>query len=248
MRTPLLVGECVAAMKAAVAIPVTVKCRLGVDEQDTELALDAVADAVIAADADGLWVPARKAWLSGLSPKENREVPPLDYDRVHRLKARLPAVFVGINGGIRSLEEAEDELSFVDGVMLGRAAYESPGILANVDRRYFGSSGEAPDPLAVAEGMIPYIEGVVARGGRLGHVTRHMLGLFNGRPGARRWRRVLSQGAAASNDATEVFREALASIGEEDRRTHVSSADAAEVVPAWRQDQGVSTSRSPLIA
>jgi tRNA-dihydrouridine synthase A len=232
MRAPVLVGECVAAMKAAVAIPVTVKCRLGVDEQDTELALDALSDTVITAGVDGLWVHARKAWLSGLSPKENREVPPLDYDRVHRLKARLPTIFVGINGGIRSLEAAEDELPYVDGVMLGRAAYESPGILADVDRRFFAAIGEAPDPLAVAEGMIPYIETVVARGGRLGHVSRHMLGLFNGRPGARRWRRVLSEGAGARDDAIEVFREALGSIGEGDRTTHVSSADASELVPA----------------
>ena len=145
-------------MKAVVAIPVTVKCRLGVDDQDPEVALDALVDAAIDAGADAIFVHARKAWLAGLSPKENREVPPLDYDRVYRLKARLRHVFIGINGGVASLDEAEAHLAHVDGVMLGRAAYHTPDILADVDRRFFGDPGPPPDLSAVVEAMVPYAE------------------------------------------------------------------------------------------
>jgi tRNA-dihydrouridine synthase A len=199
-------------MKAAVKIPVTVKCRLGVDEQDTEEALDRVADAVVAAGVDAIWVHARKAWLSGLSPKENREVPPLDYGRVYRLKRRMPDRFVGINGGIASLAEAAGHLDHVDGVMLGRAAYQSPAILAAVDARFFGVDAAPADLAAVVTGMLPYIESVVAGGGRLHHVTRHMLGLFNGYPGARRWRQVLSRGNEAGAGPSLVL-EALAAVG-----------------------------------
>src|SRR5690606_17513019 len=145
MRTPDLVADCVAAMKAASAVPVTVKCRIGVDEQDVEEALDALADKVLAAGADALWVHARKAWLEGLSPKENRDIPPLDYPRVYRLKQRLGATFVGINGGVKSLDEAQAHLDAgVDGVMLGRAAYHDPGILAQVDVRIYGGTQEPP--------------------------------------------------------------------------------------------------------
>lgn len=186
MREPMLVADCVAAMKAAVAVPVTVKCRLGVDDQDTEEALDALADAVLAAGADALWVHARKAWLQGLSPKENRDVPPLDYDRVKRLKARLPDVFVGINGGIGTLDEAEALLAAgLDGVMLGRAAYHDPGLLAAVDRRIYGEPVADTDPFEAVARMRPVIAAHLANGGRLGHLTRHMLGLFQGRAGAR---------------------------------------------------------------
>ncbi|TIV62553.1 MAG: tRNA dihydrouridine(20/20a) synthase DusA, partial [Mesorhizobium sp.] len=141
MKTPALVADCVAAMKASVKIPVTVKCRIGVDEQDPEPALDTLADGVLAAGADALWVHARKAWLQGLSPKENRDIPPLDYPRVYRLKARKPNEFIGINGGIQSLAEASAHLGHVDGVMLGRAAYHTPGILTGVDTAFYG---EAP--------------------------------------------------------------------------------------------------------
>ena len=141
MRTPALVGECVAAMKQAVAIPVTVKCRIGVDEQDPEIALDDLADAVFAAGVDALWVHARKAWLEGLSPKENRDIPPLDYGRVYRLKAKFQNRFIGINGGIQTLDEAVRHLSHVDGAMLGRAAYHTPGLLADVDAAIHGEAG-----------------------------------------------------------------------------------------------------------
>ncbi|WP_421724175.1 tRNA dihydrouridine(20/20a) synthase DusA [Bauldia sp.] len=212
MKTPQLVGACVAAMKASVAIPVTVKCRLGVDDQDTEPALDELADAVVEEGCDGIWVHARKAWLSGLSPKENREIPPLDCGRVYRLKQRLPSTFVGINGGVETLEAVGDHLTKVDGVMLGRAAYQRPALLAEIDRRYLGMPSSIQPEDAVL-GMMPYIEAALADGVRLHQITRHMLGLFHGRPGARRWRQVLSS-QSSGGDLT-VLSEALAAVGPE---------------------------------
>jgi len=211
MRTPRLVGECVGAMKAAVAVPVTVKCRLGVDEQDPESALDALADAVLAAGADAIWVHARKAWLQGLSPKENRTVPPLDYGRVYRLKARLPDVFIGINGGIADLAAATEHLRHVDAVMLGRAAYQNPAILAGIDRLMEPGAALA-DPVAAAERMIPYAEAHCAAGGRLSQVTRHMIGLFQGRPGARLWRQILTVEGSRGGAGPEVLRRGLAAV------------------------------------
>ena len=216
MRDPPLVGECVAAMKAAVAVPVTVKCRLGVDEQDPEEALDRLADAVLAAEADAIWVHARKAWLSGLSPKQNRDVPPLDYGRVYRLKARLPNIFIGINGGIPDVEAAHAHLAVLDGAMLGRAAYQRPAILAGIDR-LLGDSGAAPDLVAAAERMIPYAEKLCASGGRVASVTRHMIGLFQGRPGARLWRQILTVEGARPGAGPEVIRRALAAVTEPER-------------------------------
>lgn len=212
MRTPALVGDCVAAMKAAVAVPVTVKCRLGVDEQDPEAALDAVADAVFAAGADGLWVHARKAWLEGLSPKENREVPPLDYDRVYRLKMRWPDRFVGINGGIGDIDEALAHLAHVDGAMLGRAAYHTPAILAEVDRRICGEAGPIAEMKAVIEAMAAHAGRHIAAGGRLAHVTRHMTGLSHGRPGARRYRQILSTEATRPGAGPDVLLRAFEAI------------------------------------
>ncbi|HHZ07393.1 MAG TPA: tRNA dihydrouridine(20/20a) synthase DusA [Rhizobiales bacterium] len=212
MRTPALVGDCVAAMKAAVAVPVTVKCRLGVDEQDPEAALDAVADAVFAAGADGLWVHARKAWLEGLSPKENREVPPLDYDRVYRLKMRWPDRFVGINGGIGDIDEALAHLAHVDGAMLGRAAYHTPAIVAEVDRRICGEAGPIAEMKAVIEAMAAHAGRHIAAGGRLAHVTRHMTGLFHGRPGARRYRQILSTEATRPGAGPDVLLRAFEAI------------------------------------
>ncbi len=225
MRTPELVGALVAAMKAAVDIPVTVKCRLGVDEQDSGPALDALADAVVAAGADGIWVHARKAWLDGLSPKENRDVPPLDYDRVYRLKRRLPGTFVGINGGIVSLVEAERHLGAVDGVMLGRAAYHTPAMLADIDRRFHGGR-EGPEPVEAVAAMLPYVARELARGTRLAHITRHMLGLFHGHPGARSWRRILTVGAVRPGAGLEVVREALDAV------THPPSWQAPDTAEA----------------
>ncbi len=213
MREPELVADCVAAMKAAVANPVTVKCRIGVDDQDPEEALDRLADVVLAAGADAIWVHARKAWLSGLSPKENRDVPPLDHARVLRLKARLPHAFVGINGGIRDLDQARTLLAHVDGVMLGRAAYQNPAILADIDR-LLGDDAEPPALEAAAERMIPYAEKHCAAGGRVANVTRHMIGLFQGRPGARRWRQILTEDGTRPGAGAEVIRRALAAVAD----------------------------------
>jgi tRNA-dihydrouridine synthase A len=211
MREPALVGDCIAAMKQAVDVPVTVKCRIGVDEQDPEEALDRLADAVLAAGADAIWVHARQAWLHGLSPSENRDVPPLDHDRVYRLKARLPQAFVGVNGGIRDLDAARAHLDHVDGVMLGRAAYQNPAMLALVDR-LLDADAPPPDPFEAAERMIPYAAAHCAAGGRVSAVTRHMIGLFHGRPGARQWRRILTvEGARHGADAGVIAR-ALAAV------------------------------------
>lgn len=213
MRTPDVVAACVSAMKARAAVPVTVKCRIGVDEQDPEQALDALADAVFAAGADALWVHARKAWLEGLSPKENRDIPPLDYGRVYRLKQRLPSRFIGINGGIRTLDEARLYLDQgMDGVMLGRAAYHEPGLLAEADARFYGEPAEPVDWAAIVDTMAEYSARHIASGGRLAHVTRHMTGLFHGLPGARRWRQILSTDATRPGAGPEVLHRAFAEI------------------------------------
>lgn len=210
MADPDMVARGVAAMKAAVSIPVTVKCRIGIDDQDPEAGLDRFADAVAAVGTDALWVHARKAWLQGLSPKDNRTIPPLDYDRVYRLKARLGGLFVGINGGIDSLDAAEGHLARVDGVMLGRAAYHTPGLLAGVDRRLYGGTDPDPDPIEVAESLIPYLAELVAGGARPATLTRHMLGLFHGEAGARAWRRALAEDACRIGAGAEVLADALA--------------------------------------
>ncbi|UVC13268.1 tRNA dihydrouridine(20/20a) synthase DusA [Mesorhizobium onobrychidis] len=212
MKAPVLVADCVAAMKASVSIPVTVKCRIGVDEQDPEPALDALADGVFAAGADALWVHARKAWLEGLSPKENRDIPPLDYGRVYRLKAKNPNKFIGINGGIQSVEEALHHLDHVDGAMLGRAAYHTPGILAGVDAAFYGGKPNTFDFAALIDAMADYAARHIERGGRLGHVTRHMVGLFHGLPGARRYRQILSTDATTPGAGPDVLKAAFAAI------------------------------------
>ncbi|MER9265359.1 tRNA dihydrouridine(20/20a) synthase DusA [Mesorhizobium sp. M0410] len=212
MKAPVLVADCVAAMKAAVKIPVTVKCRIGVDEQDPEPALDALADGVFATGADALWVHARKAWLEGLSPKENRDIPPLDYDRVYRLKARKQNKFIGINGSIQSLAEALTHLDHVDGAMLGRAAYHTPGILTGMDAAFYGSTAELFDFAALIDAMANYAARHIEQGGRLGHVTRHMVGLFHGLPGARRYRQILSTEATRPGAGPEVLKSAFAEV------------------------------------
>lgn len=212
MKSPALVSDCVDAMKQVVEIPVSVKCRLGVDDQDVETALDALADGVFARGADALWVHARKAWLQGLSPKENRDIPPLDYQRVYRLKARYPNWFIGLNGGIDSLDEAAIHLRLVDGVMLGRAAYHTPGLLAAVDELVTGGAMGHPTLVGVIDAMADYAQRHIAAGGRLSHVTRHMVGLFHGRPGARRYRQILSTEATRSGAGPEILREAIAAI------------------------------------
>ena len=212
MVEPQLVAACVGAMKRAVAIPVTVKCRIGIDDQDPELALDEIARAVVEAGADALIVHARKAWLQGLSPKENRDIPPLDYDRVYRLKARYPGRFIGINGGVPSLESAAGHLRHVDGVMLGRAAYHTPGILCGADAMLEEQAARDFDFGALIDAMADYAAGHIARGGRLSHVTRHMVGLFHGLPGARHWRRVLSEEGAKPGVGPDVLKAAFAAV------------------------------------
>ncbi|WEK49204.1 MAG: tRNA dihydrouridine(20/20a) synthase DusA [Candidatus Kaistia colombiensis] len=214
MREPQRVADCVAAMKDAVSIPVTVKCRIGVDDQDPEVALDMLADAVAAAGVDALWVHARKAWLQGLSPKENRDIPPLDYDRVYRLKARLPDLFIGINGGIKTLDEAESHLAHVDGVMIGRAAYQEPEMLAAADRRIYGVDRADPPPRAILEAMLPYIATQIAAGTPVSHMARHMLGLYHGRPGARRFRQILTVEGAGRHAGIDVFHRAMDAVDE----------------------------------
>lgn len=215
MREPELVGELIASMKAASDISVTVKCRIGVDEQDPEEALDRVADAVLAAGCDAIWVHARKAWLKGLSPKENRDVPPLDYGRVHRLKARLPGVFVGINGGIADLEEARRHLEHVDGVMLGRAAYHDPWVLAGVDPLMKNLPAPVLRRRDAIEAFLPYMADKLEEGVRLTNMTKHILGLFHGVPGARAWRRRLTVDAVKPGAGLDVVHAALAEIRDE---------------------------------
>lgn len=214
MQTPDVVARCVSAMKEAVSVPVTVKCRIGVDDQDVEVALDTLTDLTLDAGADALWVHARKAWLKGLSPKENREIPPLDYDRVYRLKARLGDVFVGINGGINTLDEAEQHLQTVDAVMLGRAAYHNPEILAEVDARLYGGDQADTSIADIIDDMCAYTDRHIATGGRLSHVSRHMVGLFTGQPGARRWRQILSTDATKPGANSDVLRQAYAVVTE----------------------------------
>lgn len=217
MREPALVAECIAAMKAVVAIPVTVKCRIGVDDQDPEAALDALADAVVAAGADGLIVHARKAWLKGLSPRENRDIPPLDYDRVRRLKQRLPQVPIALNGGLSSVEAGLEAGAGLDGMMLGRAAYHTPELLHQVDPLLFGTPAPWPDTFAALEAFEPYIARHLEAGGRLSDITRHMLGLFGGRRGSRIYRRRLATEAIVPGAGLEVVR---AAVDEVRRRDH----------------------------
>ncbi len=212
MREPTLIGECVAAMAGAVAIPVTVKCRIGVDEQEPREALNAVADAVKAAGAAALIVHARKAWLEGLSPKDNRTVPPLDHALVYELKRAHADWPIVINGGIEGLAEAEAHLAHVDGVMLGRAAYQTPELLLAVDPTIFGEPAPFADALEALEAFMPTIERGLARGERLHDFTRHLLGLFAGRPGARAYRRTLAE-AVRPEAGLETLRAAVAMIG-----------------------------------
>jgi len=212
MAEPALVAEGVAAMKRAVRIPVTVKCRIGIDDQDPELALDALARGVVAAGADALVVHARKAWLNGLSPKENRDIPPLDYDRVYRLKAVLPNVPIIINGGIGSIAEAVRHLGHVDGVMLGRAAYQEPWRLLEVDPQLFGEAAPYATMKDVFEAMFPYIEGQLAQGTKLHSMTRHFVGAFHGVPGARAFRRHLAENGVRPGAGVDVLRDAIARV------------------------------------
>jgi tRNA-dihydrouridine synthase A len=209
MAEPDLVAACVAAMRAVVRVPVTVKCRIGIDDQDSEADLDRFIDTVATAGCDTFIVHARKAWLKGLSPKENREVPPLDYGRVARLKGRRPELTIVLNGGIVSVDDAERHLKTFDGVMLGRAAYQTPYILAEVDRRLFGGNGPVRERAEVLDQLIPYIDRHVAAGGRANNVLRHILGLYQGQPRARAFRRLLSEQGPRITSGGDLVRAAL---------------------------------------
>src|SRR5580658_565605 len=210
MREPALVADCVSAMRAAVSVPVTVKCRLGVDDQDPEASLRTLIDACAQAGVTIFAVHARKAWLEGLSPKDNREKPPLDYDLVYRVKRERPDLTIVVNGGIATLDEAAGHLEHVDGVMLGRAAYQSPAILAQVDARFFG--GRERDIDAVTDAYCDYVSAQLAKGAPLHAMTKHMLGLFSGRPGARLFRRHLSENATRPGAGLSALRDALAHL------------------------------------
>lgn len=210
MAEPDLVARCVTAMRERVRVPVTVKCRIGIDDQDSEQEFQRFIDTVANAGCEVFIVHARKAWLNGLSPKENREIPPLDYERVYRLKAARPELTIVINGGINSIDECEAHLGHVDGVMLGRAAYQTPYMLAEVDKRLFASTGPTPSRGEVLRQLIPYVERHLEGGGRLNNVTRHILGLYHGRPKARAFRRHLSENAGRDGAGSDVLLEAIA--------------------------------------
>lgn len=215
MKDPGLVADCVAAMIAASPVEVTVKCRIGVDDQDPRVILPDFIDRIAAAGVRRIAIHARKAWLQGLSPKENREIPPLDYPVVVEMKRAFPGLHISVNGGIGSLAQARELLDRgLDGVMVGRAAYHEPwDLLADADRLIFGAA-PGPSPAEVVAGMRTYIEDHLARGGRLHQITRHMLGLFHGRPGARHWRRILSEQANREGAGLEVLDRALCAVEE----------------------------------
>ena len=229
MERPERVAEAVAAMRAAVPLPVTVKHRIGFDDLDRYEDMARFVDLVAAAGCDRFTVHARKAWLSGLDPKANREVPPLRYDEVYRLKRERPGLAIEINGAVRTLGQVREHLARVDGVMVGRAAYEDPWSLAGADRLLYGEPGEPPTRREVVEALIPYAELQLAGGVPLARIARHLLGLVAARPGARLWRRILSERTHAPDAGVEVLREALAAVPDEvlDERPALATAPAA---------------------
>ena len=212
MAEPELVRDCMGAMRHAVAVPVTVKCRIGIDDQDEEEDFTRFVETVMQSGVTTFIVHARKAWLKGLSPKENREIPPLNHARVYRLKQRHPELTVIINGGIETLDQAEAHLRHVDGVMLGRAAYNTPWLLHEVDSRIYGEAAAEVSPLDIVERMKPYMAAQLAQGVWLQNITRHMLGLFHGMPGGRLWRRVLSEEASRPGAGLEVLDKAAEQV------------------------------------
>ncbi|WHR50903.1 tRNA dihydrouridine(20/20a) synthase DusA [Vibrio furnissii] len=213
MAEPELVAQCVAAMKAVVDIPVTVKTRIGIDDQDSyEFLTHFVTVVSEQGGCEQFTIHARKAWLSGLSPKENREIPPLDYPRAYQLKQDFPQLTIAVNGGVKTLAEAKEHLQHLDGVMIGREAYQGPYLLAEVDQQIFGLDTPVKKRSQVVQEMYPYIEQQLAQGSYLGHITRHMLGLFQNMPGARQWRRHISENAHKAGAGIEVVEQALAKI------------------------------------
>jgi len=239
MGEPQTVAACVAAMRKAVAIPVTVKCRIGIDDKDSEDDFRCFIDTVADAGCTTFIVHARKAWLGGLSPKQNREIPPLDYARVYRLREARPELEIVVNGGIASLAEAEAHLAHVDGVMLGRAAYHTPWVLADADRRLFGAANPASSRAEAIAAFMPYVEAQLAAGTYLSRLTRHILGLFHAEPGGRLWRRHLSENAHRPGAGPAVIADALALV--ETSRAHL--ADGCDGTFHRRRDE-----ISPLVA
>ena len=212
MATPERVADCVEAMTKVTVLPVTVKSRIGIDDQDSEEDLEKFITTVADAGCNTFIVHARKAWLKGLSPKENRDVPPLDYERVYRLKHDHPDLEIILNGGIKSLEETKQHLEQVDGVMMGREAYQNPYVLAEVDREIYGDDSDVPNRFEIIEAMYPYIEQQLQQETYLKHIARHLLGLFHGQPGARQWRRSISEQAYKSGAGLEVLDQALSQV------------------------------------
>lgn len=212
MREPELVAKCISKMKSVTDIPITVKCRIGVDEQDEDIALDDMTSGLISVGVDALWVHARKAWLQGLSPKENRDIPPLNYERVYRLKAQNPDLFIGINGGITDIDQSKAHLAHLDGVMLGRAAYHNSGLLLDVDHQIYADAPSDINWQEICEKMMAHADEHMSKGGRLIHVTRHMVGLFHGQRGSRRFRQILSTDAVKAQATSEVIQTAFDAI------------------------------------
>jgi tRNA-dihydrouridine synthase A len=232
MARPELVARCVEAMRGATCLPVTVKHRIGIDELDSYEHLTHFIRTISGAGCDTFIVHARKAWLQGLSPKENREIPPLRYEVVRQLKTDFPHLTFVLNGGVKSLEEARAHLEWADGVMIGREAYQNPYVLALADSQLFGEERPAPTRRQVVESLLPYVEELLSRGVHLSRLTRHILGLFAGQPGARGWRRVLSERACRAGAGMEVLREALAQLPERVLDEPPASVpQAAEVFP-----------------
>ena len=213
MAESALVADCIKAMKDVVSIPVTVKTRIGIDEQDSyEFLTNFIERVSESGQCDTFIIHARKAWLSGLSPKENREIPPLDYPRVYQIKNDFPHLTIAINGGVKTISEAKQHLQHIDGVMMGREAYQNPGILACVDAELFDAGCVIPDSVAVIRALYPYIEQELSKGTYLGHITRHILGIFQGIPGARQWRRHLSENAHKAGADVNVVEQALSFV------------------------------------
>ncbi len=219
MREPETVERAIVAMKRISAAPVTVKCRIGVDDQEPEQVLPDFLRRMIGAGADAVWIHARKAWLQGLSPKENREIPPLDYPLVHAMKRENPDVFLGINGGIADLGHAATHLEVMDGVMLGRAAYHNASLLADVDHHIYGAPARVLDADALRDRMMAYAERHIVGGGRLHHVTKHMVGLFQGLPGARRFRQILSTESNRPGAGPDIIAAAFAAVAQPESLT-----------------------------
>ncbi|WP_210450363.1 tRNA dihydrouridine(20/20a) synthase DusA [Vibrio crassostreae] len=216
MAEPELVADCVSAMKEVTDIPITVKTRIGIDDQDSyEFLTKFISTVSEKGGCEQFTIHARKAWLSGLSPKENREIPPLDYDRAYQIKKDFSDLVIAVNGGITTLEQTKEHLQHLDGVMIGREAYHSPFILAEVDQQIFGLDTPIKKRSQVVEEMYPYIERELSNGASLGHISRHMLGLFQSMPGARQWRRYISENAHKKGAGIEVMRTALAKIPKE---------------------------------